>query len=294
MHCREFRELADSYLGNELIVETNHELLLHLEQCVVCRNELAARRELRSRLRQAFANAPENQMPDGFAHRLEHVLREQAGMGSAGHIRTQWKRAWIGLAAGILIASMFGLVFWQLRVKNPASEAVQNKNQSPVAEPNSNAVELAVSAATVHRDCAIEFRLAERPISLTAAARNHDAVYRELDGVVRAQVARLPVETELVEAHSCILLGRRFAHLVLRQRGQVISVLVTDRQHEDGNVSREVIECSQFDGYHISCFQTAKHAVFVVSSLSEGENLALARSLTPELHEHISREESGT
>ena len=31
MQCREFRDIADSYLGNELIVETNHEVISHLE-----------------------------------------------------------------------------------------------------------------------------------------------------------------------------------------------------------------------------------------------------------------------
>jgi predicted anti-sigma-YlaC factor YlaD len=47
MQCREFREIADSYLSNELMVETNHGVIAHLEQCAECRQELKARRELR-------------------------------------------------------------------------------------------------------------------------------------------------------------------------------------------------------------------------------------------------------
>src|SRR5258708_19415620 len=74
MQCREFRDIADSYHGNELIVETNHEVISHLEHCSECRCELAARRELRSQLREAFIKAPENQMPADFAKRLSPQL----------------------------------------------------------------------------------------------------------------------------------------------------------------------------------------------------------------------------
>src|SRR5260370_22172321 len=78
MQWREFREIADSYLGNELIVETNHEVILRLEHCADCRRELAARRELRSQLREAFIKAPENQMSEEFGQRLSARLHEQA------------------------------------------------------------------------------------------------------------------------------------------------------------------------------------------------------------------------
>src|SRR6476646_11015663 len=78
MQCQEFREIADSYLGNELIVETNHAIILHLEHCAECRRELAARRELRTKLRDAFLNASANQMRPEFAERLNMQLHARA------------------------------------------------------------------------------------------------------------------------------------------------------------------------------------------------------------------------
>ncbi len=45
--------MMDSYLGDELLVETNHEVLRHLENCPACRNELAARRGLLAQMRSA-------------------------------------------------------------------------------------------------------------------------------------------------------------------------------------------------------------------------------------------------
>ena len=63
MQCRDFREVADSYLSDELLVETNHDVIAHLETCADCRRELAARRELRTILRTSFAKAEELQIP---------------------------------------------------------------------------------------------------------------------------------------------------------------------------------------------------------------------------------------
>jgi putative zinc finger protein len=48
MNCRDVRELADSFLSEELLTETNHDILRHVESCVSCRNEIATRRQLRA------------------------------------------------------------------------------------------------------------------------------------------------------------------------------------------------------------------------------------------------------
>lgn len=47
MDCRNFKELLDSYLCDELAVETNHQMQRHVECCPGCCGEMGARRELR-------------------------------------------------------------------------------------------------------------------------------------------------------------------------------------------------------------------------------------------------------
>lgn len=78
MRCQEFREILDSYLGDELLIKTNHNVLKHLEDCPACRQESAARRKLRTRLRLAAKNAPDVQLNPAFARRLKNNLRETA------------------------------------------------------------------------------------------------------------------------------------------------------------------------------------------------------------------------
>src|SRR5258707_7887220 len=125
MQCHEFREIADSYLGNELIVETNHEVISHLEHCSECRRVLAARRELRGQLRRALINAPENKMTLEFADRLSTELHEYArgkrnapkvskrGWRSSAMVR---RSSWLAVAACLVLTGAFGLVLVRQRL----------------------------------------------------------------------------------------------------------------------------------------------------------------------------------
>ena len=44
MNCRDVREVADSFLIEELLTETNHDILRHLDTCPFCCTEIDARR----------------------------------------------------------------------------------------------------------------------------------------------------------------------------------------------------------------------------------------------------------
>ena len=319
MQCREFREIADSYLGNELIVETNHEVISHLEHCAECRRELAARRELRCQLREASIKAPGNQMSAEFGQRLSARLHEQAfGRSVTPLSRRGWhpsvtlrRTLWIALAACLTLAATFGLLALRQWILRPSpqqggQEVANSETPNYPAQLNPGVpvtivkTELAKDAAGDHRDCAVHFRLAEKPIDLEVAGRKYDPVYVNLTKAVVSGQGEVPLGAEFVEAHSCVFQGRRFAHIILRYHGRLVSFLVTEIG--DSNAAKtnaalaskgaQVIACSQFDGYQVSCFQTARHAVFIVSDLPEGENLALARAVAPSVFAHITRSEN--
>ena len=320
MQCREFREIADSYLSNELMVETNHGVISHLEQCAECRQELRARRELRGLLREAFIKVPENQLRPEFAGRLSTQLHEYS-LGKHGApilSPRRWQSSmirkqttWLALAACLLLVLGLGLVVVRKRLvtpKVPSEVAVSRPKANDLPELNPGIpvsivkTELARSAVGDHRDCAIKFRLAEKPIDLEVAGQKYDPVYINLTKAVLSQEGVAPLGAQFVEAHSCVFEGRRFAHIVLKYHGQVVSFLVTDIEPTKGlqpesvqrSVDPQVITCSEFDGYKVSCFETARHVVFVVSDLPEGDNLALARALAPSVFAHIIRTENET
>lgn len=322
MECSEFDDIADSYLCGELSVETNHEVLQHLEGCDICRRELAARRELRARLRAAFHGDASFSVRPEFEKRLRADLRSEA-LGQAksqpalfGRI-SGWPAA---IAASLLLALGLGLFALQQRRSPqpaPADVAATGGHARPAADgkaeggqsspphqtpPGMSHVrfELGEAAAGDHRDCAIKFNLAEDPIDLEEAGRKFDPAFINLASVVKTRSEDLAGQFEFIESHSCVFRGQRFAHVVLKHHGRVVSLLVVEPEQDEttaqaampDNTRRQVIACSRNGQYQISCFETARHAVFVVSDLSEAENLAVAHAFAPSIQEHIARSEN--
>ena len=317
MQCRDFREVADSFLSDELLVETNHDVGAHLETCADCRRELAARRALRTILRNSFAKADDLQMSPEFASRLHSDLRAAATSGAMS--LNTLPRAWM-IAAGVMVALTFGAIaVWQ-RQRVQKDSQMANKSQpentaavkpSEVQRPPAdlavdvNAILARTSelAAGDHRDCAIGHRLPDRPIPLEEAGEKYDRVYLDLTKAVLSRRDDFNEAIDLVMAHACLFRGHWFAHIVVRHRGHLVSLLVTRLEDSSGSATPEklpkdsaaqVIACSTAEGFQISCFRTAQHGVFVVSDLDEGENLALARRLAPSVYEHITHAEQVT
>lgn len=309
MQCRDFREVADSYLSNELLVETNHDMIAHLEACAECRRELAARRELRARLRSSFASAEELRIRARFADRLSKELRTTATNEVTSLISR--RRVSMAIAACLLLAVAVALiaVLQRLRAKAPAQVGsaevkptdVQPRLGATAIDADAVLATMSEVAAGDHRDCAINHRLPDRPIDLDEAGHKYDKAYLNLTKAVRLHLGDSNEVTKLVATHACLFKGRWFAHVILRHRGHLASLLVTRLEDSAALSAKErpaqvdqhaqVIACAMAAGYQISCFRTARHAVFMVSDLSDGENLALAREMSTSVYAHITRAE---
>ena len=75
LDCQQERELMDSYLSEELSVETNHDVLRHVAQCRACAAELKRRQRLRALLSQTLDVAVDT---DRVRARITHAVdREQ-------------------------------------------------------------------------------------------------------------------------------------------------------------------------------------------------------------------------
>ncbi|MCA1622767.1 MAG: zf-HC2 domain-containing protein [Acidobacteria bacterium] len=315
MRCQEFKEMMDSYLGDELLVETNHDVLRHQENCPACRNELAARRGLLTQMRSAVKNAPEMQLNQVFATKLRNNLRETALRPSV------WEKLKSGsfsnsrflaaTAACLLLMTLFGVVWFNQ--SSPAENiAAVGENQTnkpdelsrPTESPVTQAVqitwrELTHSAIGDHKNCALHFRLDEEPISLKAAEK-YGKFNKGLDKTVAASLSEIFPEKQLgktsdkvqiFEAHSCVFQGRRFAHVILLYQNRRISVLVTEANfpiETDEEIFSEATE-----GMLVARFRTARHAVFVVSDLTATENVTIAQNLSPAIRRHIEQSGSG-
>ena len=63
LDCQQVRELMDSYLSEELSVETNHGFLRHVAECRDCAAELKRRQRLRALLSETLDLAVNDSTP---------------------------------------------------------------------------------------------------------------------------------------------------------------------------------------------------------------------------------------
>jgi anti-sigma factor RsiW len=253
MQCRNVRELLDAFLGDQLLVETTNDVVRHLETCPACRGELDGRRALRAHLQSAFAHAIELAPRAEFLKEIAARLRTQA---TSRMTRRSWLRSW-GAAAAALVTAISGGLF--------ARNAIQRSRLATLAR----------TAAGDHQNCAIKFNLAERPIPLEEAARRYDPAFASFT-TLTAPTGLPNGAAELLERHSCVYEGRRFAHVVFRYAGHVVSLLVTGGSESIGS-SPEILPG---DGpVQVASFATRRHLVFVVSDLSAQDTSRSAQAM---------------
>jgi anti-sigma factor RsiW len=249
MQCKDARELLDSFLAQELLVETNHELLRHVSGCPDCKADLDARARLRSRLKQAFARAAEMQVRPEFVDQVTTRLRSSALKGT---------RSWqvsplLAAAASLVLVLAAGMYFLRGRGS-----------------------EIAAQAAGDHQNCAVKFALAERPISLEEAAARYDAAYARLRTVPPDAVATAAGTLHVADRHSCVFQNRRFGHVVFRLDQHLVSLLMT----RDDSTSRAGLQQLQpVNRLSMASFHTSDHVIYIVSDLEGPAFRDVAQSL---------------
>lgn len=148
------------------------------------------------------------------------------------------------------------------------------------ARSRSRLVALATTAAGDHLNCAITFNLAERPIALEDAARRYGMPYGQMASFDMPPLTPPP---EPLDRHSCVYGGHRFAHVVMRYRGAVTSLLVT----QGGGPSEPQLETTS-GSLAVASLRAGDFVGFVVSSLASDEVLRLAQAIAPSLDRHLS------
>ncbi len=280
MECRNFKELLDSYLCQELAVETNHQLLNHAEHCPPCRAEMASRRNMREALRRACS---QDRLSEEACDRLRARLRAEV---SASESLIGRRQRWTSLfdlrfaipitvtAAVLIVAAVVMLPFL--------------KSQTTPAQLFELSEALLSEAASDHHKCAPKFIQATRAAVMPSTV---EPTYVGLEKVAASGAEGL----RLHAAHVCAPDGRRFAHLVYTRDGALISLLVTERDKRalkignlpSADVSLAGLQEANLKNLSLGAFQTPKHVILVVSDLPTAENHKLAQTLASPVVEHI-------
>lgn len=278
MRCEDFRQIADSFLSDELLVETNHEAIRHLETCESCRKELEMLKTFRAKLQNAVINTPDAKINPAFAARLRSDLRKDF---QKENVRFEFWQTIFSLkflaptAALLFIAAMIGIVTF---VNFTPDEKVEtNINSAQKEELTSMWEKIADQAIGDHKDCGLKKmkiwqELADQETDMRADFRKN--ILNKMD-------VKFPAPVNLLQVHDCYHDGRLFRHAIVLVGDKTISILFTEAQLNDKNEKPDSkIITKREAGFQVATFKESNRAVFVISDLPESENLNIARSLS--------------
>jgi hypothetical protein len=274
-HCKRVRDYLDSYLNNELLVETTHEVLRHLEQCAGCTEALENRRRVKALLKTA-------------------VMKETASVALEDRVRRQIRRdtsrgwpAWTLVAAAAIILVAVGLIGW--RVWNPTS-ATRTTTIAQTA-----GAQLLEVGLKDHVHCAIDAGFANREFT---EAEMRERLGPEFFGLVAMVNEKLPGTYHATVGHRCKANGREYVHLVLKSEQTAMSLVVTKKNNESFSANHvgAILEAAgvplygaRLNNLEVAGFETADYLAFVVSDLPRAENLQIAAALAPSVEAFLSK-----
>jgi hypothetical protein len=285
MDCRNFKEVLDSYLSDELTVETNHAVMRHAEHCTNCRTEMNARRNLRGVL---YAAVTATTATPEFQNRLRERLRAEV-VTDAGAVIDTRRQSLFAKWFGRFSMPQFAMATAALLLVVVSSVYLFSGSNSVQAAALSPAI--MNQAAGDHDHCAAFWRnLTQGENDPVHDVEDYDASLQDLG----KHSAHKALGLKFHYAHVCSEGERNFVHLVYSRDDQLISLLVTQRNPQamkdgvvpadDGGKAGLQRELGLLGKYSVSAFQTSKHVVLLVSSL----DAPTQRMLTEKLAQPIS------
>ena len=235
LDCQHVREVMDSYLSEELSVETNHGVLRHVRECRECGAELKRRRRVRALLSESLDVAVD---ADRVRARIANAVdRDQRS----------WKRAGrLGGVAAMLVASV-ALAYWAgWRVDAAAYD----------------------DSAGDHMACALTYPDGTA-YSPERATQNLVPPFQPIAEAIGLSHG----DYHVIDAHMCPYKGRNYAHVVIRGGGQTLS-LFTERAERGtlpgtptAMLAGETLDlhATTRQGYRVSAVATRDHQIFLVS-----------------------------
>jgi hypothetical protein len=281
--CERTRKYLDSYISNELLVETTHEVLRHLESCAACAADADSRARLRTRLRSAVRSEA---VPPELQVHIRQSLRERESRRAFG---IGWNRWFAMAAASVVLCAGVWLNYSRERMPDVADRPAQNVYIRNVS--SAVAAVLRVGLGD-HLHCAIFRKGPKTVVPVAQMETDLGPSFRGLLGVVNASV---PAGYHIVMGHECSYLGRKYIHLTLEKDGSILSLVIARKQDSESlaglspaaQPAAVPIYQSAAGRSQIAAFDAGRFLAYVVSDLKGRSNLQVASALAPGVHEFL-------
>jgi anti-sigma factor RsiW len=281
--CEKTRKYIDPYVSNELMIETNHEVLRHIESCPSCSAEVDARMQLRNRLRTAVKSQA---VPPALQ---VHIREQMSKSRSHGWIAADWTRWAVASAAAILVCAGVWLSWSSERLPAINDRPAQNAYIQKISA--SMAAVLKVGLGD-HIHCAVFRKYPKTPPTVDVMEEKLGPSFKGLLPVVRASV---PAGYRIVMAHQCTYNERKFVHFTMERNGTLLSLVIARKQPGDSleglSVSGDPAGTPIFESgaqrYQVAGFDAGNFLAYVVSDLKGAVNLQVASDLAPVVRDFL-------
>jgi len=286
--CERIRAYFDSYLDNELLVETNHEVLRHLSVCPACTKLL----EDRARLKRSVKRVVEQETAPAVL--LESI---QSGIRGRRFPFNLNLRQWAMAAAAIVILAAGGVI--SIRTGSLFAPVTAGRDSFQLL--SAQAQQLMRVGLVDHIHCAILIGKWKEFLSFEHMKQEsgHAALGPEFIGLVPLVSEKVGPDLHVVQGHRCVTNGREYVHIILTGgKGTIVSLVITEKNGE--TFSRTDIAATlQESGVpvygategrlEIAAFETNRYLAYVVSNLDRQGNLEVASSLAHPVYEYLLR-----
>src|SRR5262249_48084928 len=282
--CKRVRSYLDSYLSNELMVETNLEVLKHLESCADCSRLLDDRARIKAQLRRVVSNV---QAPEALQDRIRNDLRRPQ------RFNFSFTPSWMLAAAAVVLAAILGVIF-RPGVKSGGSVA-QPLSLSAEVKPGDVAGQLLKVGFDDHVYCAIDHGMANKRFTSEEMSEKLSPKY---EGLVELAKEKMPQGFDVVVGHRWHYQNREFVHLIARRQAEVSSLILTRKNgaaFPTGGVAAEMTAAgvpmheASWHNLEVAGFETSNYLVFVVSNEVRTENEKIAANLLPGVSDFLRR-----
>jgi anti-sigma factor RsiW len=278
--CEKFRRVFDAYLDNELLVETNQEILRHLSGCPECQQILNDRARLKQAVQRVVAAEP---VPSELTARIHDKIADRQGW--FGWTLPQW-----ALAAAFAIIVAASVVVLRTNLFIPAG--------SPTVQ------QLMHIGLIDHVRCALMLENWKHFLSLEdmSHATGSSALGPDFLPLVPLVQDKIGSGFQLVQGHRCVVENREYIHLILTgDRGTILSLVITrkddalffDRAHIAATLKASGIPVfqDQEDQLQIAAFETSRYMAFLVSNLDNIGSTKVATQLVPPVYDFLHNRE---
>jgi hypothetical protein len=289
--CERYRRYFDSYLDNELLIETNQDVLQHLNTCKECTGIL----ETRARVKQLVKNAVAAEIAPP---ELVTAVRARLHTERPGFFGFNTARLMMAAAAVLLVAIVgIGTLQWTRFAPFSGDEGVFQTVSDRVQD-------ILRVGLVDHVHCVILAQQWKRFVSFDEMKANTrpSALGPEFIDLVPVLESKLGSQFRLTLGHRCVVNKREYIHFILNNdKGILLSVVITKKKStETVNESfaqadaEAVVRASGIPIYRehqgileVAGFESDQYLAYIVSNLDRDRNLNVASVLAPVVFDHL-------